>query len=110
MPAKTDVPAAVASRPDRKKAEGLPTSARPRPVISKTPISSVGPKRFFMARRMRKWWPASPSKDMTASTMCSTTRRPGDLPVLGDVADEDHAGVVVLGVADQGLGGAAHLR
>ncbi len=32
------------------------------PVISKTPISSVGPKRFLTARRMRKWWPPSPSK------------------------------------------------
>ena len=82
MPAKTDVPAAVASRPDRKKADGLPTSARPFPVISKTPISSVGPKRFLMARRMRKWCPASPSNDITASTMCSTTRGPAICPSL----------------------------
>jgi hypothetical protein len=28
-------------------------SRKPEPVISKTPISSVGPKRFFTARRMR---------------------------------------------------------
>ncbi len=31
-------------------------------VISNTPISSVAPKRFLTARRMRNWWPRSPSK------------------------------------------------
>ena len=35
--------------------------------------------------------------------------RPGDLPVLGDMADQDHAGAGKLGEADQGLSGAAHL-
>jgi hypothetical protein len=50
--------------------------------ISNTPISSVGPKRFFTARRIRKWCPWSPSKDTTASTMCSTTRGPAICPSL----------------------------
>ena len=54
MPAKTAAPGAEASRPDRNRAEGLVTSQRPAPVISKTPISSVAPKRFFTERRMRK--------------------------------------------------------
>ncbi len=49
-------------RSARNSAEGLGTSARPRSVISKTPISSVGPKRFLTARMMRNWWPRSPSK------------------------------------------------
>ena len=35
--------------------------------------------------------------------------RTGDLPVLGDVADEDHGGAGLLGVADQGLRRGAHL-
>ena len=62
MPAKTAEPEAAASRSERKRAEGFATSARPVPVISKTPISSAGPKRFLTARRMRNWWPRSPSK------------------------------------------------
>jgi hypothetical protein len=34
---------------------GLATSTRPSFAISNTPISSVGPKRFLTARRMRNW-------------------------------------------------------
>jgi hypothetical protein len=60
----------------------LVTSRKPAPVISNTPISSVGPKRFFTARRMRNWCEPSPSKDSTASTMCSTTRGPAIWPSL----------------------------
>ena len=41
--------------------------------------------------------------------MCSHDARSRDLPVLGDVADEDDADVVVLGVADQRLRGAPDL-
>ena len=74
--------ARVVSRDDRNKAEGLATSARPRPVISKTPISSVGPKRFLTARKIRKLRPPSPSKEITASTICSTTRGPAIWPSL----------------------------
>ena len=33
----------------------------------------------------------------------------GDLAVLGDVADQDHGRAGALGIADQNLGGAAHL-
>ena len=36
--------------------------------------------------------------------------RTGDLPVLGDMADEDQCRAAGLGVADQALGRAAHLR
>ena len=36
--------------------------------------------------------------------------RAGDLPVLGDVADHDHAGAGGLGVADERLRRHAHLR
>ena len=50
--------------------------------ISNTPISSVGPKRFFTARKMRNCCEPSPSKDNTASTMCSTTRGPAIWPSL----------------------------
>ena len=82
MPANTAVPGVARSRPARKSSDGFGTSARPRSVISKTPISSVGPKRFLTARRMRKWWPVSPSNDTTASTMCSTTRGPAIWPSL----------------------------
>ena len=76
MPANTAVPGEPRSRSDRNSSEGLVTSRKPAPVISNTPISSVGPKRFFTARRMRNWCEPSPSNESTASTMCSTTRGP----------------------------------
>ena len=47
-------PGEMLLRSPRKSADGLETSASPRPVISNTPISSVGPKRFFTARMTRK--------------------------------------------------------
>ena len=40
-------------RSPRNSSDGLATSRRPRSDISKTPISSVGPKRFLTVRRMR---------------------------------------------------------
>ena len=46
-------PARRASRSLRNRAEGFGTSRRPAAVISNTPISSVGPKRFLTARRRR---------------------------------------------------------
>jgi hypothetical protein len=82
IPAKTAVPGVARSRPARNSSEGFDTSRRPPSDISNTPISSVGPKRFLTARRIRKWWPVSPSKDTTASTMCSTTRGPAICPSL----------------------------
>ncbi len=69
-------------RSARNRADGLGTSARPCSVISNTPISSVAPKRFLTPRRMRNWWPRSPSKYSTASTMCSSTRGPASAPSL----------------------------
>ena len=55
-------PAACLGRSARKKADGLVTSLRPSPRISKTPISFVGPKRFLIPRMIRKACPPSPSK------------------------------------------------
>ena len=51
--ATTMQPVAWGGRSARNRAEGLSTGARPSARISKTPISSVGPKRFLVARRMR---------------------------------------------------------
>ena len=82
MPANTAVPGWPRSRSDKNSSDGLATSRKPEPVISKTPISSVGPNRFFTARRMRNWCEPSPSKDSTASTICSTTRGPAIWPSL----------------------------
>ena len=47
------VPETSRGRPVRSISEGFSTWARPFPLISKTPISLVEPKRFLMARRMR---------------------------------------------------------
>ena len=89
---------------------GLATSARPRSVISNTPISSVAPKRFFTARRMRNWWPRSPSKYSTASTMCSSTRGPAMAPSLVTWPTSTSANCRGLGQPDQLEAGGAHLR
>ena len=52
-PANTALPATLPRRSAKNRAEGFSTSARPAPVISNTPISSVAPKRFFTARNIR---------------------------------------------------------
>src|SRR5262249_57562866 len=80
MPGKTAVPGEPRSRSERNSSEGLAISRSPPPVISNTPISSVGPKRFLTARKMRNWCEPSPSKESTASTICSTTRGPAIWP------------------------------
>ena len=53
IPAKNEAPDTAWSRSARNSAEGLVTCDRPASVISKTPISSAGPKRFLTARRIR---------------------------------------------------------
>ena len=53
MPANTAVPGALTSRSPRNSSDGLATSRSPLSTISNTPISSVAPNRFFVARRMR---------------------------------------------------------
>ena len=82
MPANTAAPETPASRSARNSADGFGTSIRPCSAISNTPISLAAPKRFLTARRMRNWWPRSPSKYTTASTMCSSTRGPAIWPSL----------------------------
>ena len=49
---------------------------------SKQPTSSTGPKRFFIARTIRKRELRSPSKWSTTSTRCSSTRGPAIAPSL----------------------------
>ena len=61
---------------------GLLTSSRPRSRISKTPSSWVAPKRFFTARSSRWLAKRSPSKVSTASTRCSSTLGPANIPSL----------------------------
>ena len=51
--ATTAEPGEPSGRSARKRAEGLATGVSPEPVISKTPISEMAPKRFFTARTMR---------------------------------------------------------
>ena len=80
------------SRSARNSADGLATSRRPAPVISNTPISSVGPKRFFTARRMRNWWRAVALEREHGVDHVLDHARAGDLAVLGDVADQDDRG------------------
>ena len=62
--------------------DGSGTSTSPCSAIWNTPTSLVEPKRFLTARRMRNGCARSPSKERTASTMCSSTRGPASSPSL----------------------------
>ena len=53
-PANTAVPATLCWRSPKNNSEGFGTCCSPCSDISKTPISSVAPKRFFTPRKMRK--------------------------------------------------------
>ena len=72
----TTLPGAGGASPCRNTLLGFSTDSRPWLVISKTPISSVAPKRFLIVRNRRYWWFRSPSKYTTVSTMCSRMRGP----------------------------------
>ena len=95
---------------DRKIALGLATPFRPFSVIANTPISLTAPKRFLIARTSRKLECVSPSKYSTVSTMCSSTRGPGQRAFLGDMADQHDAGAAGLGGAREVGRAFAHLR
>ena len=61
IPAKTAVSGGGEVAAGQKQLRGVGRlRAGPASDISKTPISSVGPKRFLTARMMRKWWPCRP--------------------------------------------------
>ena len=87
----------------------MATSASPPPSMANTPISSVPPKRFFIARRIRYWWLRSPSKLSTVSTICSSTRGPAMVPSLVTWPTSTTAVSRCLGEADQLLRRGAHL-
>ena len=61
---------------------GSVTAMMPSLDRSKQPTSSTGPKRFFIARTIRKRELRSPSKCSTTSTRCSSTRGPAMEPSL----------------------------
>ncbi len=106
---KTTAPETASPRWVRKRAEGLPTSSSPASAMAKTPISSVPPKRFLVARRIRYWWLRSPSKARTVSTICSSTRGPAIAPSLVTWPTRTTAVARFLGVADELAGRGADL-
>ena len=61
---------------------GSVTAVMPSGPRSKQPTSSIGPKRFFIARTIRNRELRSPSKWSTTSTRCSSTRGPAIAPSL----------------------------
>ena len=75
-------PGESAGRSDKKMSDGFSTPTRPSGSISKTPISGVEPKRFFIALKIRYECPFSPSKYITVSTMCSSDFGPAIAPSL----------------------------
>ncbi len=93
----------------RKSRDGSATPTRPEPVISKMPSSSVEPKRFLAARRVRKKRCRSPSNWSTVSTMCSRTRGPAIAPSLVTWPTRIDGGPGLLGEAEEDAGRLAHL-
>ena len=109
MPANTAVPGEPRSRSERNSSDGLAISRRPSPVISNTPISSVGPKRFFDRAQDAELVRAFALEREHGVDHVLDHARAGDLAVLGDVADQDDGRARALGEADQRLRAGAHL-
>ena len=103
------LPAAGSAWSARNARAGSETSMSPSPAISKTPTSSVEPKRFFEARTSRSAAYRSPSSAITASTRCSMVFGPGDRAVLGHVPDEYDRDRLALGELHQSERGFADL-
>ena len=106
----TQVPLTGVPLRDRNSPLGSATSAMPSPVISKQPTSSVGPKRFFVrAHEAQRGLPVALE---AADDVDQVLEHPGagDRAVFGDVADEQHRQVALLGDADEGARDLAHLR
>src|SRR5580692_11902506 len=80
--ATTHEPAASLRRERKKSADGFEISSNPFSRMANTQISSIDPKRFLYARRIRTSPFASPSKYSTVSTRCSTMRGPAIDPSL----------------------------
>ena len=78
----TTAPGARASRSSMKARPGSSMLLSPRSPISRSPSSSVEPKRFFAARSVRSVPWRSPSSITTASTRCSSVLGPAMLPSL----------------------------
>ena len=78
----TQLPGTGAVRRETNRCEGSGTPTTPASPISKQPISSAGPKRFFVARTSRSVECRSPSKEITTSTRCSSVRGPAIAPSL----------------------------
>ena len=78
----TTLPGAGSPERARKIADGLRTSRRPCSLMWKNASSPTEPKRFLVARTLRKRLEASLSKYSTVSTRCSSTRGPAMAPSL----------------------------
>ena len=78
----TQVPGTCEEWCSTKRPVGSVTARMPSEDRSKHPTSSTGPKRFFIARTIRKRELRSPSKWSTTSTRCSSTRGPAIEPSL----------------------------
>ena len=109
MPAKTAAPGVAALRSPRNSSDGLATS--PRPAAGHLEDADL------VGRAEAVLDGAEDAEVMAALALEIEHRvdhvlddaRAGDLAVLGDVADEDHRGAGLLGVADQRLRRGAHL-
>jgi hypothetical protein len=88
----------------------LAISRRPAPVISNTPISSVGTEAVLDRAQDAELVRAFALEGEHRIDHVLDHARTGDLAVLGDMADQDHGRARALGEADQRLRARAHLR
>ena len=105
----TQVPGTGSSWREVNSPEGSGTSTMPSSAISKQPTSSAGPNRFLVR-------PDQPEAGVPVALerqhhvhQVLQQPRPGDVPVLGDVTDDDHRHAALLGHPDQRAGHLADL-
>ncbi len=110
MPAKTAAPGADPSRPARKQRGGIGDLGQAGAGHFEHADLVGRPETVFHIAQNAEMMAAVAFEGGDGVDHVFDHARPGDLPVLGDMADQDHAGARKLGEADQGLRRAAHLR
>ena len=106
----TTLPGAGSPARARKIADGLRTSRSPCSVMWKNASSPTEPKRFLVARTLRKRLAGIALEIQHRVDQVLEHARSGDGAVLGHVADDHHAHVLRLGEAHQLRRALAQLR
>ena len=109
MPAKTADPGLAVPRSDRNSAEGLATLGQPRPGHLEHADLVGRPEAVLDRAQDAELVAAFAFEIKHAIDHMLDDARPGDLAILGHMADEDHRSAALFGEADQFMRGGADL-